>query len=289
MTVLIMASWICFLGLAIFLMALWWFDRRERRVREHRRVEISELAMIFQTLRDVVSEQKLLAKEFNENLEEKIGLIRKLVNDAKSELAQVEDSISKWNKKVQDLAEEVELILCRVGKLEELLNKTENSVYKNITGSENILLEIRERLQGIKKLRDDEGRKELHVETDVGHVTYEDKSKEEFKTEVRKEFENSEEESQISKELDNIKPAYDEILGHNREEYVKNSDENFLQVGHEDDKKLGLTPTQKMVLEYHRSGMTTAEISKELGIPKGEVRLILSLALAKVEKSNREE
>jgi len=38
------------------------------------------------------------------------------------------------------------------------------------------------------------------------------------------------------------------------------------------------------VLEYHQAGMTTAEIAKELGIPKGEVRLILSLAISKSNK-----
>lgn len=37
-------------------------------------------------------------------------------------------------------------------------------------------------------------------------------------------------------------------------------------------------PLQQRVLEYSEAGMTVAEVSRELGIGKGEVRLMLSLA-----------
>ncbi len=40
----------------------------------------------------------------------------------------------------------------------------------------------------------------------------------------------------------------------------------------------GLGPIQQRVLEYKEAGMTEAQIAKELGIGKGEVRLMLSLA-----------
>ncbi|MGC8739465.1 MAG: DUF6115 domain-containing protein [Candidatus Hydrogenedens sp.] len=63
-------------------------------------------------------------------------------------------------------------------------------------------------------------------------------------------------------------------------------DEEELQVSinNKTSKKDELTPIQKMVLEYHNAGMTTGEIAKELGITKGEVRLILSLAISKSSK-----
>jgi len=37
-------------------------------------------------------------------------------------------------------------------------------------------------------------------------------------------------------------------------------------------------PLQQRVLEYSEAGMTVAQVSRELGIGKGEVRLMLSLA-----------
>ncbi|MCC6145782.1 MAG: DUF742 domain-containing protein, partial [Candidatus Hydrogenedentes bacterium] len=40
----------------------------------------------------------------------------------------------------------------------------------------------------------------------------------------------------------------------------------------------GLSPMQKRVLDYCNAGMSVADIARELGIGKGEVRLMLSLA-----------
>ena len=40
-------------------------------------------------------------------------------------------------------------------------------------------------------------------------------------------------------------------------------------------------PLQQRVLEYSQAGMGVAEIARELGIGKGEVRLMLSLAKQK--------
>lgn len=271
MTLLVIASWGCFLGLAVFLIGLWWFDRRQRKLREHRRVEISELAMIFQTLRDVVSEQKMLAKDFNENLEEKIGVVKKMVSDARCKLAEIEESITKCSKRVQDVEEELEVINSKMGKLMELLNMIESRVYKNITESENVLLEIRERIrtakgnQGVDNTEEDSSRSNAEQIVEEKGVEKEDKTKV-----------SDEEALHISEELDLLKTAYSDILG-----FEKKDNEEELR-------KFDLTPVQKIVLEYHKSGMTTSEIAKELGITKGEVRLILSVALAKVEKYSNE-
>ena len=38
-----------------------------------------------------------------------------------------------------------------------------------------------------------------------------------------------------------------------------------------------LTPIQARVYEYHDAGMTISQIASELGVGKGEVRLILSI------------
>jgi hypothetical protein len=51
----------------------------------------------------------------------------------------------------------------------------------------------------------------------------------------------------------------------------------FSETRQDDNGKRNLTPAQKRVLEYSDAGMSVAEISRELGIGKGEVRLMLSL------------
>ena len=49
--------------------------------------------------------------------------------------------------------------------------------------------------------------------------------------------------------------------------------------GHVTEEEVHLSaPLQQRVLEYSEAGMTVAEVSRELGIGKGEVRLMLSLA-----------
>lgn len=292
MTVLVVAGWVCFLGLAIFLIALWWFDRRERRLREHRKVEISELAMIFQTLRDVVSEQKILAKEFNENVEEKIGVVKKIVNEAKNKLVEIEEAITKCNRRVQEIEEEIELILSRMGKLKELLSERESGIYKTINETESVLVEIKERLKS-----DVEERKVEKSNTNVKSEFFEMGSnsgsvKPEYEgssvCEPKNEEEVVEKKGEISEEIKSLKSAYNSILGVDEERIDTEAKGEELVCKDDSERKVDLTPVQKIVLEYHKSGMTTSEIAKELGITKGEVRLILSLALAKVDKGNND-
>ncbi|GEM_PF-1804897 len=293
MTALVIISWICFLGVAIFLVAVWWFDRRERKLREHRRIEISELAMIFQTLRDVVSEQKMLAKEFNENVEEKIGVIKKIVSEAKNKLAEVEEAIAKCNKRVQEIDDEIDLMISRVSNLKKLLSESESGMYKTVTETESILVEIKERLgkdkdenkkleerhEGIKDESSEEGDKADPIQLDTDNLTNE------VISDGVGEANNV---SQISEEVTSLKSAYNQILGignvSGEESEVVKSSVNEVNKGN----MIDLTPVQKIVLEYHMSGMTTSEIAKELGITKGEVRLILGLALAKIDKDSKE-
>ncbi len=292
MTVLVVAGWVCFLGLAIFLLALWWFERRERRLREHRKVEISELAMIFQTLRDVVSEQKILAKEFNENVEEKIGVVKKIVNEAKNKLVEIEEAITKCNRRVQEVEEEIELVLSRMGRLKELLSERESEIYRTINETENVLVEVKERLKS-----DVEERKAEESNINVKSEFFEMKSN---SGSVKPDHEESsecgpineeevvEKEGQISEEMKSLKSAYSSILGVDGERIDAEAKKVELESEDDGERKVDLTPVQKIVLEYHKSGMTTSEIAKELGITKGEVRLILSLALAKIDKGNND-
>lgn len=299
MTLLLVITWVCVLIVVMGLFYYVWDDRNKRKLHEHRRVEISELAMIFQTLRDVVSEQKILAKEFNEQVEKKISLIREIVNEAQNRMKRIQQDIHEQSQKLKELQDQMDGIFRQENTLKNVLNKNvqsseaisiieAESVYEELIGkvageqngreySNNIKNEKRE-----KKHTSVEGRDDLCLKEENKN-SRDDSLEEEYNKNVEKI--NGKLHEDINEEQESIRNAYQSLLIGSAEDRKKAEVENSkMSLRKNDSQKEELTPVQKMVLEYHQAGMTTAEIAKELGIPKGEVRLILSLAISKSNK-----
>ncbi|MGC8739747.1 MAG: hypothetical protein ACP5UA_14040, partial [Candidatus Hydrogenedens sp.] len=153
MTLLVIITWLGVLLIVLCLFYYVWDDRNKRKLHEHRRVEISELAMVFQTLRDVVSEQKILAKEFNEQVEEKITLIRGIVNEAQNKVKQIQQEIYEQSKKLNELQEQMDRIICQ----KNALNASSTSdIYSigtvSIIEAESICEKLNEKMEGNKNI-----------------------------------------------------------------------------------------------------------------------------------------
>ncbi len=295
MTALIVITWLFVLLILFALLFYLWYDRYQRKLHEHRRVEISELAMVFQTLRDIVSEQKALAKEFNEQVEEKLLLVRGIVSEAQNHMNKINQELHEQSKKLKDLQEQIDGIVCQSHILTE---KPSNNVKKNKTASISKLKSVHEELpftpeterlepaldnlSTLEKDKNDEINIEL-IESELRNeknaisptISLMDAKEEDNKLD-KKDLES------LEREQDEIKNEYRSLLGNSEKELAtgnKQMSSNIVS-----DQTSELTPIQKVVLEYHNAGMTTSEIAKELGIGKGEVWLILKLAISKSEK-----
>lgn len=294
MTLLIILSWITVILVIAVLLGIWWNDHRQRQLREHKKVEISELAMIFQTLRDVVAEQKLMAKEFNEYVEKKIAEIRAVASDAHSQLQSVRVSISELSKKINLIQEEID----RLGLQANLLKRQggeENvlDLQPSLREAELLSETLRSHVQPMEEstlsrvtesLTLDEGRvRESGGETHGESVVEDGEDHGNEESEVESEVSRR----SVQEEFEQVRNAYLTLIrGEDAGATPKAGGSEAVSLEPtRPESSSTLTPVQKLVLEYHEAGLTLNEIAKELGMGKGEVRLILSLALA---KKNRE-
>ena len=53
--------------------------RTEQRLKQAR-ADITDMTILFQTMRDIIGQQKALAKDFNEELEHKMGQVKHILN-----------------------------------------------------------------------------------------------------------------------------------------------------------------------------------------------------------------
>lgn len=65
----------------LFVMAWWYYrvEHRERARNAQRKADIADIMILFQTMRDVISQQKNLARDFNQELDRKMGLVKEVL------------------------------------------------------------------------------------------------------------------------------------------------------------------------------------------------------------------
>lgn len=69
-------STVMFLGMAAWYLRV---ERRERTRNAQRKADIADIMILFQTMRDVISQQKNLARDFNQELDRKMGLVKEVL------------------------------------------------------------------------------------------------------------------------------------------------------------------------------------------------------------------
>ncbi len=85
------------IGLIVIIMALFgaaFFFMRELRLRSmspaHTQTDLTNMMILFQTMRDILSQQKDLAREFNISIDKKVGEVRRLIESSGSIRADLE-------------------------------------------------------------------------------------------------------------------------------------------------------------------------------------------------------
>lgn len=135
------------MGMAVFallcfllLVVLYWNNERKRRLHQQKtRADIADLSILFQTMRDIIAQQKTLAREFNQELDKKMHLVKQVLArgmekneklyDRQMQLQQIlEDAQARLESLQRQLAflrEAVDSSTERLGKVEELTTHAE--------------------------------------------------------------------------------------------------------------------------------------------------------------------
>ncbi len=254
------------LGAVFFLAALLlmsWLYRRNAKPKPPPAANpfsnLTEIAVLFQTMRGVIHEQKTLAREFNESVDKKVQLIRQVVK-------RIIEEHERLTAAHQDLQRRVEALKASVGGMEEpsVQARAESPVESPPPPPEPA--EDAKPLDAVANPSEAEDARDL-IDRWVGLDFAFDETEQETMDDLDVPVatpQSREGSSEAVRALLSVpgngggrvadsNPQTDGGNGHNRA---------FLRT---------------RVFDYYDAGMSVAQIAQELGIGKGEIRLMLSL------------
>ncbi len=260
----------CFLLLT---MLYWKRERNESERLRKTRADIGDITIIFQTMRDIVDQQKTLAREFNEGLDKKMAVVKQVLGQSLSRNEELYE-------RQRALAEEIEHVEARL-----------ESAQRQLAG-----LDVDRKSAAASGPADSRalGDRFGHTSANARNSRPSDGQAEEDEQEapllfgVKGALELDDDLTEAPDEPadpDRARQAFRALL--DMDAAPRTPDDAFARSARQSapsapvaDKKENsddMTPLQKRVEEYSASGMTVSEIARELGIGKGEVRLMLSL------------
>lgn len=250
---------------------------RRRRVTEARRnteADLANMMILMQTMRDMLQQQKDLARQLNESLDQKVTYIKKTVDAANKDMEVL-------RKSVRTVAEHL------------LKSKKEIAALR---------LEMRQARPGGETPRAVESSKPAEKGTPatnerppnlrvLAEPAPPPAEKSLLDNWVGLDFNGDEPEPhpfdvpEIPPEepgnADAARAAFRALLDYEEQNDTLQRDREPAPGRQEGNGRGKLTPLQARVYEYHDAGLALAEIARELGIGKGEVKLILSLRKAR--------
>ncbi len=262
----------CFLLLT---MLYWKRERNESERLRKTRADIGDITIIFQTMRDIVDQQKTLAREFNEGLDKKMAVVKQVLGQSLSRNEELYE-------RQRALAEEIEHVEARLESAQRQLAGLDVDRKSAATSEAAAGRALGERFGranvGARNSRTS-GAQTKEDEQDAPMLFGEKGTLEidDGLTEAPDEPANPDRARQAFRALLDMDaaprtPDDDALVRTARQSPVPSSPVADNTGNHDD-----MTPLQKRVEEYSASGMTVSEIARELGIGKGEVRLMLSL------------
>lgn len=268
----------------------------------HSQTDLTNMMILFQTMRDLLSQQKDLAREFNISIDKKVNEVRELIQstgDVRGELERAKREIAALATRTR---KEMAALERKLGEVDE---SAPNSQYEEeppddrpfpneaVAGASGvsaaepegpedewptpleIVPEPREpepdfidRWSGVDLGDAGSGASGEVNEFEFESSEYGEDDGADVYTEA--DAREAEETREAFRDLLNLQPA-----ANDRPQGPTSAD--VLDAGRETNGGQYLTPIQKRVYEYSDAGMRVPEIARELGVGKGEVRLILSL------------
>jgi len=264
---LIMGVLLIIIVISSFALAVFLRDSRGNRYESHHsQTDLTNMMIMFQTMRDVVSEQKDLARQFNASLDKKVALVR----DAMEAVTKERETLDKTRKELQHL---VDAAKREMGELRDHrgsappVDKAEESAAE--PEAERPPPQARAEEEALPPLRafpenppdDNEDLIDSWTGLDFGGDSP-----------GKDEFEVPESVGDETDDAETARAAFRSLLDMEPADAQEPNSPAGSGNGHHQ-----ATPLQRRVYEYNDAGMTVADIARELGVGKGEVRLILSL------------
>ena len=289
------------IGLLIVLLAAFaaaFFFMRELRLRSmspaHTQTDLTNMMILFQTMRDILSQQKDLAREFNISIDKKVGEVRKLIESSSNVRAELE----KAKREISALSAQTRNELAS---LERRLTQIDGRV---ATDADPVLVEDEDLdAESVDAVSVQEAPSpELEDVPEAPVATQEETppldvlprevgaAEDEFLSKWAGVDDGADEDE----EFDDDEPDMDPMEAAEDAAQTRDALRDLLNLQSESGSNGGgptssdvlnsggnggyyLTPIQKRVYEYSDAGMRVPEIARELGVGKGEIRLILSL------------
>ena len=289
------------IGLLIVIIACFaaaFFFMRELRLRSmspaHTQTDLTNMMILFQTMRDILSQQKDLAREFNISIDKKVNEVRKLIESSGS----VRTDLERAKREISALSTQTRKELASLERrIMQVDGKAAAGTDPSVADDEDFETES---VEAASALEDPPAEVEevpgapvatqnatLPLDAlprEIGAVEDEFVSKWsglDVDTEEDEEFEDEEPDAdpmEVAEDAAQTRDALRDLLNLQTESGSNGdgpSSSDVLNSGGNGGRYL--TPIQKRVYEYSDAGMRVPEIARELGVGKGEIRLILSL------------
>ena len=243
--------------------------------------DLANMMMLLQTMRDLVEQQKQLARQLNESLDNKVAFIKETVDSALTDLDTLRGS-------VQHVAEHIQQAKKDIAQIHDQSRHVKLAMYKQSLAGDKDSPETTKTTGTTKAETTQKPPPSLPQEPPQLQVLAKPNRPKSTKNSLDnwvgldfggdepdpQAFEVPEEAPQTPADADTARQAFRTLLDL-EEEDDKRAQERLDSKSEGNGKQLG--PLQARVYEYRDAGMTIAQIAKELGIGKGEARLILSL------------
>ena len=273
-----------FVGALAFLVAVGMFVvflRREQAIGAvSKRDDLASMMMLLQTMRDLLEQQKGFARELNKALDARVEVIKQTVGAAKAELQSVSEAVKQLRAEVEQRKRDMEANPAprstpSSARQSQPANVRQLSAYTSAPSAETSAKEHeRPALRVLAMPREIETTGDA-IDSWVG-LDFAGDEPEPLGFDV------PETEPEAPHDADAARSAFRALLDMSPEEPVeKNSVTPVPPPTLTQGNGRPVPPVHARVYEYNDAGMNVAQIAQELGIGKGEVRLILSLRKSK--------
>jgi hypothetical protein len=284
---------------AFVFLFLWYWTREQRertRIRQTK-ADIADIMMLFQTMRDVVVQQKQLAAEFNQELERKVGGVKQILSSAVEKNERLYERQRDLERELRDARSEIDSLQRQLAFLPPAINGTASTRtpakggpapvnmprMSPSTAREATQLDTAEEppfmaLPGEEAEPVAAPAPAAVPEATAGPTLWEqvDLAALTDNTVLVAEMEDDEldeEETLVPADGDAAREAFRALLDLSG----RPAQEGAAKGGATGAPRVN-PALQKRIVEYAQAGMAVSDIARELGVGKGEVRLMLSLA-----------
>ncbi len=281
-------------------------EKKERTRLKQTKTDIADMMILFQTMRDIIGQQKSLAREFNAELDKKMALVQQVLaqgverNEQLYEQQQVlREQLDEAQEQLRSLQRQI-IYLQDAPEKEEMLPQEEHFGPSLRSDSDEAAMPVEQPQQQASPLaqspltqfwselnKDTPASAEEPLETSLAIAEEEKEDDGDAPIETQEEVLKSRD---AFRTLLDMEPAMEQgtasVITEQGAQGTTADKGSGARVSAQDtaskEEKINpMAPLQKRVIAYNEAGMAVPEIARELGIGKGEVRLMLSLGRQK--------